>query len=125
MESFQIRVLAALITAITLIPPLAAGHAGSRLNRLRSSPRPRHRLPADYAQWSHVAACESGGWRVLGGAYPDSLGISRANFVEFGGKPLAPGPVSRAGRIMQIQAANRLIAHYGAAIPDQYGCGPW
>ena len=125
MHFFQIRGFAALVTAITLLPLLTAGHAGPRRNRSRTTQHPRSKLPADYPAWSHVAACESGGWRVLGGAYPDSLGISRANFLEFGGRPLAPGPVSRASRIMQIQAANRLIAHYGAAIPDQYGCGPW
>lgn len=83
------------------------------------------KLPADYAQWSRVAGCESGGWQVLGYSYPDSLGINRTNFIAFGGKPLPPGPVSRADRIMQIQAANRLIAHYHAAIPDLYGCAAW
>lgn len=85
----------------------------------------RPRLPADYAQWSRVAGCESGGWRVLGDAYPDSLGIGRDNFIAFGGRPLPPGPVSRANRIMQIQVADRLIARYGSPIPDQYGCAAW
>lgn len=83
------------------------------------------KLPRDYRAWSRVASCESGGWTVLGYAYPDSLGISRVNYVRFGGTPLPPGPVSRATRIAQIHVADRLAASYGAGIPDQYGCGPW
>ncbi|MDE3129826.1 MAG: hypothetical protein KGL16_01630 [Acidobacteriota bacterium] len=82
-------------------------------------------MPSDYPQWSRVASCESGGWQVLGGAFPDSLGISYANFVAFGGRPLPPGPVSTVDRIMQIRVADRLIASYHIAIPDAYGCGAW
>ena len=62
---------------------------------------------------------------MLGYQYPDSLGINRTNFIESGGTPLPPGPVSRAEQIMQIQAADRLIARYGSPIPDQYGCAAW
>ena len=83
------------------------------------------KLPHDYQAWSRVANCESGGWAVLGYAYPDSLGISRANYERFGGRPLSPGPVSPTARIAQVQVADRLVATYGAAIPDQYGCGAW
>jgi hypothetical protein len=86
---------------------------------------PTPKLPRDYQAWSRVADCESGGWTVLGSAYPDSLGISRANYERFGGRPLAPGPVSRAARIAQVRVADRLVADYGAAIPDQHGCGAW
>lgn len=125
MQFLHIRTLVALLTAVTLLPSAAVGKAGSRLNRPRTPQRPHPKLPADYPQWSHVAECESGGWQVLGGAYPDSLGIDRSNFVAFGGRPLPPGPVSRAGRIMQIRAANRLISHYHAALPDRYGCAAW
>lgn len=82
-------------------------------------------MPRDYAQWSRVAGCEAGGWRVLGYDYPDSLGISRANFLAFGGTPQPPGPVSRASMIMQIHVADRLIARYGVAVPDQSGCAAW
>ena len=84
------------------------------------------KLPRDYQAWSRVANCESGGWAVLGYSYPDSLGISRVNYQRFGGTPLTPGrPVTRAARIAQVHVADRLVASYGAAIPDQYGCGPW
>lgn len=124
MQFLQIRLVVALLWS-TLLPVITAGHAGSRLNHPRAPRRPHLKLPPDYAQWSRVAGCESGGWRVLGEAYPDSLGIDRANFITFGGRPLQPGPVSRANRIMQIDAANKLIAHYHVGIPDRYGCGPW
>ncbi|HET9094305.1 MAG TPA: hypothetical protein VFN36_04390 [Solirubrobacteraceae bacterium] len=82
-------------------------------------------LPADYGAWTRVADCESGGWRVLGAAYPDSLGINRTNWVDFGGSPMPPGPVSQAGQVGEIQVADRLVAHYHTGIPDAGGCGPW
>jgi hypothetical protein len=82
-------------------------------------------MPADYGAWTRVATCESGGWRVLGYSYPDSLGISRANWLAFGGTPLAPGSVSRDERVTEIHVADRLAARYHAEIPDQGGCGPW
>lgn len=125
MHFLEFRLVLALLWTTTFTPGVAAGHAGPRLNRPRAPRRSRMRLPADYTQWSRVAACESGGWRVLGYAYPDSLGIDRANFTAFGGKPLPPGPVSRLNKIMQVQVANRLIAHYHTAVPDRYGCAAW
>ena len=82
-------------------------------------------MPADYGAWSRVAACESGGWQVLGYAYPDSLGISRANWVAFGGRPMSPGSVAPVERAEEIRVADRMTAHYHSSIPDQYGCGPW
>lgn len=82
-------------------------------------------MPSDYSAWSRVANCESGGWQVLGYAYPDSLGISRANWVAFGGTPMAPGSVSPEARADEIAVADRMTAHYHAAIPDQYGCAAW
>ena len=83
-------------------------------------------MPSDYYAWSRVAVCESGGWRVLGPAYPDSLGITAANYRAFGGHAFRPGPVSVAGRIEQIRVADRLIRHYGISVPDQSGCnGSW
>lgn len=82
-------------------------------------------MPSDYSAWSRVASCESGGWQVLGYAYPDSLGISRANWVAFGGTPMSPGAVSPEARADEIRIADRMIAHYHAAIPDQSGCAAW
>ena len=95
----------------------------------KTAPRGRTAIPRDYAAWSRVANCESGGWRVLGYEYPDSLGINRTNYERFGGSPLPPTPgkswVPMTARIVQIRVADRLIRAYGAAIPDQYGCGAW
>lgn len=85
----------------------------------------KQRLPRDYAAWTRVADCESGGWRVLGSAYPDSLGITRANYVAFGGRPLRPGMVSLRMRVREIRVADRLVAHYHIGIPDQGGCAAW
>ncbi len=126
MQSLQIRALVALLSAVTLLPsvtllPTFSAHHPRR----RASQRPRFRLPADYPQWTRVAGCESGGWRVLGYAYPDSLGIDRTNFLAFGGTPLPPGSVSPADRVMQIQVADRMITHYHTAVPDEYGCSAW
>ena len=126
MQFFQIRALVALLTAVTLLPSVSLLPTFSaRHSRPRTLRRLHLRLPADYAEWTRVASCESGGWQVLGYDYPDSLGINRTNFVAFGGRPLPPGSVSTADRIMQIQAADRLIAHYHSAVPDQYGCSAW
>lgn len=103
---------------------LARHHRVAPHTRVQRRPRIQP-IPVDYGAWSRVASCESGGWRVLGYAYPDSLGISRANWLSFGGTPLPPGPVSRTQAIAEIRVADRLAAHYHAAIPDQYGCGAW
>jgi hypothetical protein len=88
---------------------------------------PHHiKLPADYAAWTRVANCESGGWRVLGPVYPDALGITRANLEQFRGQPQRVGPLGLADRISEIRAADRLIKHYAIAIPDQDGrCRSW
>lgn len=136
MQFLKLRALVALITAAVAPAGHVAGHvtpkprhAAPRHRHHRHQHQARHhalpKLPRDYAQWSRVAGCETGGWRVLGYDYPDSLGISRANFVAFGGTPQAPGPVSRQGMIMQIHVADRLIARYGTSVPDQYGCAAW
>ena len=62
---------------------------------------------------------------MLGAAYPDSLGMTAANYVRFGGLPLRPGRVKLAARIRQIMVADRFIAHYHIGIPDTSGCGAW
>jgi hypothetical protein len=82
-------------------------------------------VPPDYAAWSHVASCESGGWQVLGSAYPDALGITRTNYTDYGGAPQPPGPVSMQERVVMIHVADRLIAAYHVGIPDQGGCAAW
>jgi hypothetical protein len=77
--------------------------------------------PTVFAQWSRVAVCEEGGWVGSAGAkYPDSLGISAANWSAFGGgADLSPGA--------QIAVAQRIEAAAGLAgfVPDQAGCAAW
>jgi hypothetical protein len=77
--------------------------------------------PGAYAAWSRVAVCEEGGWvGASGRAYPDSLGISAANwYANGGGADTSPAA--------QIAVAQRFVASRGLAgwVPDQHGCGPW
>ena len=110
-----IRTLVASLTALAI---LTAGAT--------AAPRHPAKLPADYTAWTWVATCESGGWNVLGAAYPDSLGITATNYTTFGGRPQPTGPVPLAARLTQITIADRLIHHYHIPIPDQNGCqGAW
>jgi hypothetical protein len=122
----QPRLLAAVVAAL-LVLPAAGVSAAPRHVRASFRQKPTApKLPRDFAQWSRVAVCESGGWVVLGWSYPDSLGITRTNYLAFGGRPQPPGRVSRAGIVAQIRVADRLIHHYGISIPDQTGCtGSW
>ena len=75
--------------------------------------------PSLVEAWGRVAVCESGGWVVLGSAYPNSLGITAANWYQFGGtEDVSPEA--------QVMVAERFRAHYGIEIPDQGGCtGAW
>jgi len=82
--------------------------------------------PTLYAEWSRVAVCESGGWRVLGAAYPDSLGITAGNwYANGGGADVTPAA--------QIVVARRLVAYLARLglepsaswVPDQSYCAPW
>ena len=68
--------------------------------------------------WDKVATCESGGWVVLGSVYPDSLGLTAANYYAFGG-------TSDVSPEAQIAVAERFRAAYGIPIPDQNGCAAW
>jgi hypothetical protein len=124
MQFLRIRALVALVTAtfVLALPAFVQAATGHSRHTPRSS---RPKLPADYTTWSRVAGCETGGWRVLGYGYPDSLGIDRTNFIAFGGTPLPPGPVSRANQIMQIRVADKLTARYHIAAPDRYRCAAW
>jgi hypothetical protein len=77
--------------------------------------------PTVFAAWSRVAVCENAGWNPpRGPAYPDSLGISRANWVAYGGgADLSPA--------VQIAVGQRIEAAAGLAgfVPDQEGCAAW
>jgi hypothetical protein len=76
--------------------------------------------PVSWAEWSRVADCESGGWRILGAAFPDSLGISNLNWWRYGGGD-DESPAH------QIAVAERIEAMGGAPgyVPDQRGCAAW
>jgi hypothetical protein len=78
-------------------------------------------VDAVFAAWSRVAVCEEGGWVGWAGAdYPDSLGISAANWRAYGGgADLSPAA--------QILVAQRIEAAAGLAgfVPDQHGCASW
>ena len=71
--------------------------------------------PLQYAEWTKVAICEEGGWiGYAGPAYPDSLGISAANWRAYGGgSDLSPDA--------QILVAERIQMNP----PDQNGCAAW
>ena len=68
-------------------------------------------------RWDAVAICENGGWNPpLGPQYPDSLGISAANWWANGGSSdLSPAA--------QVRVAQR-IEGYGY-VPDQQFCAAW
>ncbi|MDE2104776.1 MAG: hypothetical protein KGL39_46495 [Patescibacteria group bacterium] len=83
-------------------------------------------MPRDYAAWSHVASCESGGWQVLGAAYPDPVGITAHNWAWIGAEPLPAGPLSMAQRLYVIKVADRFIRRLGIGIPDPgSSCAAW
>lgn len=114
----SIRALvASLIVALMVTAPSAGASA---------HPRKHVRLPADYAAWSRVARCESGGLRVLGSSYPDPVGLTAQNYRQFGGHPLPRGPVSVRQFLVVIRVADRFVRHYKIPIPDQDGaCRSW
>ena len=65
-----------------------------------------------------ISVCENGpgAWNPpRGSKYPDSLGITTANWYAFGGTADL-SPEAQAG----VEA--RFLAHYGMAWPDQNGC---
>jgi hypothetical protein len=98
-------------------------HATSTSSTTTSAPAPIAAAldPSTLAAWSRVAVCEEGGW--IGWAstsYPDSLGISAANWWGYGGgADLSPAA--------QIAVGQRIEAAAGVPgfVPDQHGCAAW
>src|SRR5271166_2166258 len=71
-------------------------------------------INATEAQWSKVAVCEEGGWiGYAGPAFPDSLGITAANWYGNGGG-------TDLSEWAQITVARRIMD----PPPDQNGCWP-
>jgi len=77
--------------------------------------------PYQRAAWSRVAMCEEGGnWQTEGSRFSGGLGITRANWVIYGGLQYAPS-AGEATPDQQIMVAERI--QYSP--PDQYGCSSW
>jgi hypothetical protein len=77
--------------------------------------------PAERAAWERVAMCEEGGnWAYAGSRFSGGIGISRANWVAYGGQEFAP-VAAMATEDQQIMVAQRIQF----SPPDQYGCRGW
>ncbi len=77
--------------------------------------------PGQRAAWERVAMCEEGGnWAADGGRFSGGLGISRANWIAYGGGEFAPEG-AMATEDQQIMVAERIQS----TAPDQYGCHGW
>ena len=77
--------------------------------------------PAQRAAWDRVARCEEGGnWQADGPRFSGGLGITRANWAEYGGLQYASA-AARATPDQQIMVAERIQSYP----PDQRGCSSW
>ena len=77
--------------------------------------------PDQRAAWERVAMCEEGGnWQADGSRFSGGLGITRANWANYGGLQYAS---SAAGATpdQQIMVAQRIQSYP----PDQHGCSSW
>ena len=77
--------------------------------------------PAQRAAWDRVARCEEGGnWQADGPRFSGGLGITRANWAEYGGRQYASS-AAQATPDQQIMVAERIQSYP----PDQHGCSSW
>jgi hypothetical protein len=77
--------------------------------------------PAERAAWERVAVCEEGGnWGADNGSFSGGLGITRTNWIAYGGGAYAPEG-AMATEDEQIMVAERIQS----TAPDQYGCHGW
>jgi Transglycosylase-like domain len=77
--------------------------------------------PLERAEWERVAMCEEGGdWSADGGRFSGGLGITRSNWVAYGGLEYAPEG-AMATEDEQIMVAQRIQFDP----PDQDGCRGW
>jgi hypothetical protein len=77
--------------------------------------------PAERAAWERVAVCEEGGnWSAGGGRFSGGLGITRTNWIAYGGGAYAPEG-AMASEDEQIMVAERIQS----SPPDQGGCHSW
>ena len=77
--------------------------------------------PEQRAEWTRVAMCEEGGdWSSDGSRFSGGLGITRTNWVAYGGEQYAPEG-AMATEDEQIMVAERIQFDP----PDQDGCSGW
>jgi hypothetical protein len=77
--------------------------------------------PEQRAEWSRVAMCEEGGdWSSDGSRFSGGLGITRTNWVAYGGEQYA-AEGAMATEDEQIMVAERIQFDP----PDQDGCSGW
>jgi hypothetical protein len=77
--------------------------------------------PSERAAWERVAVCEEGGnWNADNGGFSGGLGITRTNWIAYGGGAFAPEG-AMATEDEQIMVAERIQAD----APDQGGCHGW
>jgi hypothetical protein len=77
--------------------------------------------PDQRAAWDRVAMCEEGGnWQSGGSRFSGGLGVTRANWANYGGLQYAPEG-AMATPDQQIMVAERIQS----SPPDQYGCRSW
>jgi hypothetical protein len=101
-------------------PPAFVGrpHRGTHRARTHVTRRTTPHVGLDpvlYREWTRVAVCEEGGWVGWSGpAFPDSLGITAANWWSHGG-------TADTSPAAQIRVAKRIQSR----VPDQEGCAPW
>jgi len=122
---------AAPTTTTTTLPDLLLGAAllnGHLIGITVSTPVvPPHPVvvdtvtPAQRAAWERVAVCEEGGnWQSDGPRFSGGLGITRANWANYGGLQYA-SEGALATPDQQIMVAERIQS----TAPDQYGCRGW
>lgn len=82
--------------------------------------------PAEFRAWDKVHNCEEpSSWHVRGGPYPGGLGISKANWIAYGGLRFAKTGAG-ATPDEQIIVGEHILRANHAPMPDQNGtCATW
>ena len=124
--SLLVDLVAAPSVALQTPPPAAAPAAPAAAAAVAPAPAapagPVDTVtPEQRAEWSRVAMCEEGGdWSSDGSRFSGGLGITRTNWVAYGGEQYAPEG-AMATEDEQIMVAERIQFDP----PDQSGCDGW
>jgi hypothetical protein len=98
--------------ATTPAPPATAATAPGLIDTVS---------PTERVAWERVAMCEEGGnWSAQSSRFSGGLGISRANWDNYGGQQFAPEG-AMATEDQQIMVAERIQPNP----PDRSGCSGW